>query len=132
MVDRAMQRIDTNPHPYAPLTGTVSWDTSLHVETTNISSISNHQPLAIKESDTAIIKRDTVTSGRDKSKKSFQVGDLYPRMSCLHIISENAVGAGNLNVLNVVLALVEGTIFIAQVTPHKCQVMLEKGLSSLD
>ena len=53
-------------------------------------------------------------------------------MSCLHVISENAVGVGNLNVLNVVLALVEGTIFIAQVTLHECQVMLEKGLSSLD
>ena len=132
MGNRTMQRIDTNPHPYAPLTGTVSWDTSLHVEPTNISVIFNHQPLAIKESDTAPIKRDPVTSGRDKFKKSLQVGDLYSRMSCLHVISENAVGAGNLNVLNVVLALVEGTIFIAQVTLHECQVMLEKGLSSLD
>jgi hypothetical protein len=70
-----------------------------------------------------------VTSSRDKSKKSLQVGDLYPRMSCLHVMSENAVGAGNLNVLNVVLALVEGTIFIAQVTLQIS--MLECNYSSL-
>ena len=64
--------------------------------------------------------------------KSLQVGDLYPRISCLHVISDNAVGAGNLNVLQVVIALVEGTFFIAQVTLQECQVMLEKGLSTLD
>ena len=70
-----------------------------------------------------------MTSGRDKSKKSLQVGDMYPRMSCLHVISENAVGAGNFNVVNVVLALVEGKIFIAQVTLQIS--MLEGNYSSL-
>jgi hypothetical protein len=131
VVDWTMQRTDTNPHPYAPLFGTVPWDTSLHVEPATISVIPNHLPLPIKEAEPAAVKRDVVTSGRYKSKNLLQVGDLYPRMSCLHVISENAVGAGNLNVLNVVIALLEGTIFIAKVTLQECQVMLEKGLSSL-
>ena len=79
-----------------------------------------------------MVKKDAIASSRDKSKKSLQVGDLYPRMSCLNVTSENAAGAGNLNVVNVVVALLEGTMFIAQVTMQECHVMLEKVLSSLD
>jgi hypothetical protein len=80
----------------------------------------------MKDTESAAVKRDAITSSRDKSKKLVQVGDR------LHVISENAVGAGNLNALNVVIALLEGTIFIAQVTLQERQVMLEKGFSSLD
>ena len=88
-----MRRIDTNPHPYAPLLGTVSWDTSLHVEPGNITALSTNIPLVTKETDAVVVKKDTIATSRDKSKKSLQVGDLYPRMSCLHVTSENAAGA---------------------------------------
>jgi hypothetical protein len=132
MGDRTMRRIDANPNPYAPLLGTLSWDTSVHMEPGNITSSLTNIPIVPKEMDATVVKTDTNATSREKSKKSLQVRDLYPRLSCLHVISENAVGAGNLDIVNVVFALLDSTMFIAQVTMQECHVMLEKGLSTLD
>jgi hypothetical protein len=54
-------------------------------------------------------------------------------MSCLYVIGDNdAVSVGNLNVIEVALAVLGGTMFIAQFTLQECHLMLERGLSALE